>query len=450
MEAIAQETGPDAYRAAYAERLEARRVEPGWLAERRAKAFERFLERGFPGPKEEAWRFTNMRRLISTPWVPATGQPANPVLSETALSALSIRIPGAVELAFVNGRLSPEFSRGEMPAGVRVRDLSSAASDKAGALEPWLGRIAPEGPFSDLNTAFFESGIAIEIAPGTIVENPIHLVFISEEEEAFAFTSPRVLFVAGAASQSHLIETYLGAGSSVYWTNAVTEILVRDGALLEHTKVQEEALSGLHLQTVSVTQERASRFTSHNIAFGASLARTDLAVRFDGEGGECALNGLFVGAGAQHLDTHTLIDHAKPHCSSRELYKGILGGKSRGVFHGTILVQKDAQKSDAIQTNKNLLLSREALVDSTPALEILADDVKCKHGSTIGQLDANALFYLRSRGIGEAEARSLLIYAFAADVVERVRVAPVRQRLERFLGQALGSEKEPDSREENA
>ncbi|HYB52299.1 MAG TPA: Fe-S cluster assembly protein SufD, partial [Thermoanaerobaculia bacterium] len=291
-------------------------------------------------------------------------------------------------------------------------------------------------------TAFFDGGVVIEIAPGAIVENPIHLVFRSEEEKALAFTSPRVFFSAGAGSQSHLIETYLGSGNSVYWTNAVTEILVRDGAILEHTKIQEESTSGLHIQTVSAAQERASRFTSHNMAFGAALARTDLAVRFGGEGGECTLNGLFVGMGTQHLDTHTFIDHAKPHCSSRELYKGILGGKARGVFHGTILVEKDAQKSDAIQTNKNLLLSREALVDSTPALEILADDVKCKHGSTIGQLDANALFYLRSRGVDETEARSLLIYAFAADIVERLRLAPVRQRLEAFLGQALLREQE--------
>jgi Fe-S cluster assembly protein SufD len=236
-----------------------------------------------------------------------------------------------------------------------------------------------------------------------------------------------------------LIETYLGAGSagSSYWTNAVTEILVRDGALVEHTKMQQESLSGFHLQTISVMQERASRFTSHDIAFGAALARTDLAVRFDGEGGECTLNGLFVGAGTQLLDTHTLIDHAKPHCSSRELYKGILDDKSRGVFHGTILVRPDAQKTDAIQTNKNLLLSREALVDSTPALEIFADDVKCKHGSTIGQLDPTALFYLRSRGIGESDARALLTWAFAEDVARRISVPEVRAAVETALAGRL-------------
>jgi Fe-S cluster assembly protein SufD len=443
MEAVAQETGPAFYRDAYIQRRQSRPSEPSWLAERRAQSFARFLERGFPGPKDEAWRFTSTRRLTSTPWVPAAGKLAKPRLSEAALLGFSTRIPGAVELVFVNGRLSPGSSRGEMPPGVRVRDLSAAAGEKTGApFERWLGRIASEGSFTDLNTAFFDGGVAVEIAPGAILENPIHLVFHSEEEEPFAFTSPRVFFIAGAGSQAQLIETYVGAGNSVYWTNAVTEILVRDGAILEHTKMQEESTSGFHLQTVSVVQERASRFTSHDIAFGGALARTDLAVRFDGEGGECTLNGLFLGVGVQHLDTHTLIDHAKPHCSSRELYKGILSGRARGVFHGTILVEKDAQKSDAIQTNKNLLLSREALVDSTPALEILADDVKCKHGSTIGQLDANALFYLRSRGIGETDARSLLIYAFAADILERLRIAPVRQRLEAFLGQVLSREQE--------
>jgi Fe-S cluster assembly protein SufD len=430
MEALAAEAGLSSYRDAYAQRLNVRGPGPTWLAERRAQSFTRFLDRGFPGPKEEAWRFTHTRRLTSIPWVPAKGRPARSALSEEALAALSMRIPGAVELVFVNGRLSPELSRGEMPPCVRVRELSDAVA------EPWLGRIAAEGPFTDLNTAFFDGGVAIEIAPGAIVENPIHLLFASHEEDVFAFTSPRVLLLAGAGSQSPLIETYLGE-RGVYWTNAVTEILLREGAIVEHTKMQQESTSGFHLQTISVVQERASCFTSHNVAFGASLARTDLAVRFDGEGAECALNGLFVGNAAQLLDTHTLIDHATPHCSSRELYKGILDGKARGVFHGTILVRKDAQKTDAMQTNKNILLSREALVDSTPALEILADDVKCKHGSTIGQLDSAALFYLRSRGIGEKDARDLLTHAFAADVANRIRFAPIRQRVESALRRTL-------------
>jgi Fe-S cluster assembly protein SufD len=217
----------------------------------------------------------------------------------------------------------------------------------------------------------------------------------------------------------------------------VTEIVCGDGAVLEHYKLQRESLAAFHVQKVGATQERGSNFASHNVCLGAALARTDINVLFKAEGSECTLNGLFLAGGSQHVDNHTLIDHAKPHCTSRELYKGILDGRSRGVFHGTIIVRPDAQKTDALQTNKNLLLSREALVNSTPALEILADDVKCRHGSTIGQLDANSLFYLRSRGIGEQEARALLTYGFAADLANRIRIPWIREELEAFLGLRL-------------
>jgi Fe-S cluster assembly protein SufD len=219
--------------------------------------------------------------------------------------------------------------------------------------------------------------------------------------------------------------------------NAVTEISVGDGASVEHSKIQRESSDAFHVQTIAAGLDRGSQFTSHNVALGAALARTDIGVVFGGEGGDCTLNGLFLGDGDQTLDTHTIIDHAKPHCTSRELYKGILDGRSRGVFHGTILVRKDAQKTDAFQTNKNLLLSKDARVHSTPALEILADDVKCRHGSTIGQLDAAALFYLRSRGIGEEDARALLTWAFASDVAARLTVPEVRAEVERALGLRL-------------
>jgi Fe-S cluster assembly protein SufD len=217
----------------------------------------------------------------------------------------------------------------------------------------------------------------------------------------------------------------------------VTEVILGEGAVLEHYKVQRESLAAFHVQTIQVSQGRASNYISHNLCLGSALARTDWNVVFEGEGGECALNGLFLAGGSQHMDNHTLIDHAVPHCASRELYKGILDGRARGVFHGKIIVRPNAQKTDAMQTNKNLLLSREALVNSTPALEILADDVKCRHGSTIGQLDANALFYLRSRGIGERQARALLTYGFAADVAGRIRIPAVREEIEKALGLAL-------------
>jgi len=227
--------------------------------------------------------------------------------------------------------------------------------------------------------------------------------------------------IAEPGSQASLVETFIGTAGELYFTNAVTEVVLGEGAVLDFSRLERESDAAFHISTIAVSQGRDSHFTSHSISLGGALARNDLNVRLDAEGAECTLNGLFLGSGSQLLDNHTLIDHAKPHGTSRELYKGIMDGKSRGIFHGTIIVRPDAQKTDAMQTNKNLLLSKEALVNSEPALEIFADDVKCRHGSTIGQLDAAAMFYLRSRGIGEAAARGLLTYAFASDLLGRIR-----------------------------
>jgi Fe-S cluster assembly protein SufD len=248
---------------------------------------------------------------------------------------------------------------------------------------------------------------------------------------------PRNLIVAERGSQAAVVETYVGTTGELYFTNAVTEVVLDDAANLDLYKLERESTNAYHVTTTEVRQGRDSRFASHSMTFGGALVRNDLNVRLEAEGAECTLNGLFIGSGTQHLDNHTLIDHAKPHGTSRELYKGIMGGRSRGIFHGKIIVRPDAQKTDAIQTNKNLLLSKEALVNSTPALEIFADDVKCRHGSTIGQLDAGAMFYLRSRGIGEEEARELLVFAFASDVASRIRIAPLRALVEQHLGLRL-------------
>jgi Fe-S cluster assembly protein SufD len=286
-----------------------------------------------------------------------------------------------------------------------------------------------------LNTALFEDALVLEIRPGAVLAEPIEIRFDAGDSKTPETIYRRVLIVAGERSEAAVVETYAGAGLT--FTNAVTEIALFPGAVLEHTKLQEEGLEARHVHALAAIQSRSSRFTSHNVALGSALARTEISALLAGEGAECALNGLFLGRGKQHLDTRTLIDHATPHTTSRELYKGVMDGASRGVFHGTIVVRPDAQKTDAVQTNKNLLLSPEALVNSTPALEIFADDVKCRHGSTTGQLDAAALFYLRSRGIGEAEARGLLTWAFAADVAERIRVPGIRRRVERELGLLL-------------
>lgn len=428
MEALATEN--ELYRAAFDSFAEERRREPEWVGKIRREAFARFAELGFPSVKDEDWKYTSVAPIARTAFALANGGSTSP--------------PGplpegeGVQIVFVNGRHSPRLSRMPPSEKVQVWSLSEVLRKHPAWVEPHLSKLAgyAKSAFTAWNTAFLDDGAFVNIPQGAVLPDPIHLVFLSEAPGDATVSHPRTLILAGPRSQATVVETYIG-DANVYFTNAVTEIVLAEGAVLEHYKVQKEGLSGFHVQTLQVRQERASQFTSHNLALGAALARTDLNVLFAGEGGECTLNGLFAGAGSQHLDNHTLIDHAMPHCMSRELYKGILDGKSRGVFHGKIIVRPDAQKTDAMQTNKNLLLSKEALVNSTPALEIRADDVKCRHGSTIGQLDQEALFYLRSRGIGEEDARALLTYAFAADVAGRIKVRAIREGVEAFLGLRL-------------
>ena len=431
MSAPALSPGTDISETAAAfDRLQTRaRGEAGWLLELRREAFARFQELGFPTPHDESWKYTNVAPIARIAWEPA---------SPYAHSSLPVPAGGGgVWLAFVNGRWSPALSSSALPEGLVVLSLAEVLREQPEWLEPHLSKRAAweKNAFTAWNTAFLEDGAFVRIARGVAVAGPIHLLFLSEQTGAPAVSHPRNVIVAESGAQASVVETYLGEKISL--TNSVTEISVGDGASVEHSKVQRESSDAFHVQTIAAGLERGSQFTSHNVALGAALARTDIGVVFEGEGGDCTLNGLFLGGGDQTLDTHTIIDHAKPHCTSRELYKGILDGRSRGVFHGTILVRKDAQKTDAFQTNKNLLLSKDARVHSTPALEIFADDVKCRHGSTIGQLDAAALFYLRSRGIGEEDARALLTWAFASDVAARLTVPEVRAEVERALGLRL-------------
>ena len=383
---------------AFAPRPPAPAGEKPWLSALRRRAFAHFEANGFPTAHDEEWRFTGLQPITSTAWTRSAGR--------TVVSPL--------------------------PDGVRRLSVDEGGA----ALEGALARTVPpeKNAFTALNATFFDDAVVLEIAKGAVLREPLAVTFAAPEGTN-AVHYPRVLVLAGERSQAALVQTFTGHGRT--FTDAVTEIVCGDGAVLEHTLVQQESEDARHVHAVGVRVGRAAVYTSHNVALGAALARTDLDVVLAAEGAECALYGLFVGRGSQHLDTHTTIDHAKPRGTSRELYKGILDGSSRGVFHGKILVRPDAQKTDAIQTNKNLLLSREALVNSTPALEILADDVKCKHGSTTGQLDAAALFYLQSRGIGAAEARALLTWAFAADVAERIPVPSVRADVERELGRRL-------------
>ena len=413
------------------------RADAPWLRELRTAAFTRFSERGFPTTRDEQWRETNVAAIARTLFV----RPEAPI----EIAPQELRRLGVVDLAgsewvFVNGRFSPRASRTEGVSGLSIRRLRDVLTTEGGVLEEQLKRFATgeRNAFALLNTAFLDDGVVIEVAAGTTLANPIHVAWVSTNKGAKATVSyPRALILARPGSRATIVESYLGPSEKVYLTNAVTEAFVEDGAHLSHVKLQREGLSAFHVATLAALQGPGSAFTSHHFALGAALARTDIDQRFDGEGGECQLLGLFLGRGEQVLDTHSRIDHAKPRCLSRELYKGVVDGRSRGIFNGLVVVRKDAQKTDAQQSNKNLLLSREALVHSTPQLEILADDVKCKHGSTTGQLDPASLFYLRSRGLGEAEAKGLLTWAFASELVERVPVAALRAALEKELSSLL-------------
>jgi Fe-S cluster assembly protein SufD len=285
------------------------------------------------------------------------------------------------------------------------------------------------------------------VGEGAVLEAPVHLLFLSTAATgAASMAHVRTLVRAGRGSQCSIVQTWAGADGSPYLTTAMTEVRLEPGAVVDHYRLQQEGRAAFHVSSLHARQDRGSRFTDHAVLLGAALSRNDATVRLAGQGAECTLDGLFLARGQQHVDAHTVIDHAQPHCTSRELYNGVLDGKARGVFHGRIVVRKDAQKTSAHQANHNLLLSRESLVNSTPALEIHADDVKCKHGSTTGQLDPQSLFYLRSRGIAEAEARAMLVYAFAGEVIGRVTLPPVRRRLSALLARRLaGAPQEPVS-----
>jgi Fe-S cluster assembly protein SufD len=436
MEALARDTTGAGLERSLADSFRERRSarDPEWLAGIRREGMDRMRATGFPTVRDENWKYTNVAPILKVPFEEAPedgprGQRPHPVPLPVG--------EGEIQLVFVNGRHAPELSSPPRD-GVEIRSLREILAARPDLAEPHLGKVLRNGnAFAAANAAFLEDGAFVRIAAGHAVAEPIHLVFLSEPVFEPTLSHPRNLIVAERGSQAAVVETYVGTTGELYFTNAVTEVVLDDAANLDLYKLERESTNAYHVTTTEVRQGRDSRFASHSMTFGGALVRNDLNVRLEAEGAECTLNGLFIGSGTQHLDNHTLIDHAKPHGTSRELYKGIMGGRSRGIFHGKIIVRPDAQKTDAMQTNKNLLLSKEALVNSTPALEIFADDVKCRHGSTIGQLDAGAMFYLRSRGIGEEEARELLVFAFASDVASRIRIAPLRALVEQHLGLRL-------------
>jgi Fe-S cluster assembly protein SufD len=350
-------------------------------------------------------------------------------------------VPGldAHELVFVNGRFAPAFSSaGELPAGLRVANLASLLSSEPGLVEPWLThatRFEMQG-FTALNTAFITEAAVILIPNDLAVERPIHVVHLADADAPIV-THPRTLIVASRHSRVHVVESYAGREGQNYFTNAVTEIIGGPGSNIEHCRVQRESLEAYHVSSTHLHLSRDAVFASEHVTLGGALVRNDVNAVLDAEGINCTLNGLYLVDGRRLVDNHTTIDHAKPHCESHELYKGILDDQGRGVFNGKIFVRPDAQKTDAKQTNQVVLLSDNATINTKPQLEIFADDVKCTHGATVGQLAADQLFYLRARGIGEAQARAILLHAFASDIVERIQVEPLRNHLEQILLERL-------------
>jgi len=428
----------DLYLAQFQKFAAARTGEPAWLNALRKKAMERFAELGLPSTHLEDWKYTNVSALAKPPFQLSQGvhRIGKAMLEREPLAKLQC----GTRLVFVNGRHAPELSAmGSLPAGVRVHSLADALRGGDGRIESHLARYASfdNQAFVALNTAFVDDGAVIEVPKGTALEEPVLVVFVSAGGEGPVMAHPRNLYLVGRGSQAAFIESYISLGEGARFTNVVSEVVAGDGAVVEHYKLQAENLEAFHVATVQALQERASAFVSHNVSLGAALARNDINVLLDGEGAECHLNGLFAASGRQHVDNHTALDHARPYCPSREMYKGILDGQSTGVFNGKILVRKEAQKTNALQSNKNLLLSAGAAINTKPQLEIYADDVRCTHGATVGQIDQDALFYMRTRGISREAARDLLTHAFAADVLEQMKWVTARSQLEQLLYRKL-------------
>lgn len=408
---------------------------PPWIRRIQKAAISRFNERGFPTTRDEEWKFTSVAPLLRIPFRPVSGYEVDGPTS-SQLKRFTFGELDCIRLVFVNGRFSDELSSVRpMPSGMVVGSIAAAWDSHREWIEPHLASNSGcrDHPFVALNTAFLEDGAFVYLPAGKVVEQPIHLLFVSTSLEEATASHPRNLIVVGDNSQVAIVESYVGLDEGVYFTNAVTQIVAGRNAVIDHYKLQQESREAFHIATLAVHQDRSSNFTSHSISLGGALVRNDVNARLDAEGAECTLNGLYVAAGQQLIDNHTRIDHAKPHCASREFYKGILDGNARGVFNGKIYVHPDAQKTDAKQTNKTLLLSPAATINTKPQLEIFADDVKCTHGATVGQLDEDAIFYLRSRGIGQKDARGLLTYAFANDIVSRIEIPPIRAYVEEAL-----------------
>jgi Fe-S cluster assembly protein SufD len=408
---------------------------PAWLKERREQAAKHFEKVGYPTVRNEDWRFTNVSPIADAKLPLADGS-----FAQAAALVDSVTVPGAVRLAIVNGRFAAGLSDlSALPKGVRIAGLRDGARDGTDGLESHLARVfaIDAHPFAALNTAHLDDGVAVFAAAGAVVETPIHIVVVTGADHMAVAAHPRVLVVAGANSQVRIAQTFIGAPGQVYFNNAVAEVVVGENAIVDYYTDQRESEQAFHIANIQAHVSAKGVFASHAFSIGARIQRHDIGIALKGEGADCTMNGVYLADGERLMDTHTSLDHAMPHCTSHELYKGILAGKARAVFNGRIIVRIDAQKTDAKQTNRALLLSDGATINSNPQLEIFADDVKCTHGAAVGQLDEEAMFYLQARGLSRVEARDMLLHAFAGEVLEGLKIPALREQVEQAFFSAL-------------
>jgi Fe-S cluster assembly protein SufD len=439
----------DIYVATFREREAAlARSEPSWLLDIRRHAIEAFADLGFPTVNDEEWRYTNVSPITRVPF-----QAARPGSIHCAVELIQTtywKEPVAARLVFINGHYNPEFSLLSSAAnGLEVGSLAASLSNGLVAADGWLHTFLARSAdyrrhaFAALNTALWGDGAYVRIPKGMVVEEPIHLVFVSAANAEPLVSYPRTLVVAERDTQATVMESYVGIGSGVTFTNAVSEVVAEENAVVDHYKLLGDNPRSFHVGMLQLYQGRSAQFTDTAVTLDGALTRNEVRAVLDAEGAECSLNGLYLARGKEHVDNHTTIEHARPHGTSHQLYHGILDGEATAVFNGRIVVHPNAQKTNAIQKNRNLLLSADATIDTKPQLEIFADDVRCTHGATIGQMDPEALFYLRSRGIGGDEARDLLIYAFAAEVLDRIKPAAARAWVDGGLRSRLSKETTP-------
>ena len=414
-----------------------------WLSALRKTGIARFAETGYPTVQDEDWRFTNVAPIAKLPFLPVMA-PNVGAAEQSWLSGLIFEHLQGYRLVFVDGHYAPDLSRvTTAAAGILVMTMAAALEQQPALLERYLNRSAPEGhnPFASLNTAFFTDGVLIYLPDNARLQEPVQILHISTSTDAGATCHLRHLIVAGANSQVTVVENYVGRGAAPTVTNVTTDLFVGAGSNVEHCKFQDESEGAFHMAALHADLGRNCNFLAHSFALGGRLSRNNIRTLLGGEGIECILNGLYLTRNEQLADHHMIVEHAQPHCNSHEYFNGILDGRSRGVFHGRILVRQAAQKTDAKQTNKNLLLSDDAGATTKPQLEIYADDVKCTHGATIGQLNQESIFYLRARGIGQETARRMLMHAFAGEIIDRISSEPVREELDQLVWNRLEQNK---------